>query len=288
VAKKKKKKSSGDDEKAKGNKSSDEKDETSKAEDKAEAEPKAKAGASVASKLPILMIVEIVVAIAALVALTYVVHWLGALSIASALFVFLDAAIHHVNKIKPTSKESRLGLLVWSLVGFVPFAGVAAYAALRKKLASAPVAKVTSGKEAVETVKSRMRLVPIPTAVVVGVVAVAIAWFSLLGPFTVKFGTNITRGLVIEGEGDTFPVGTVCVKLVSSRPIEGYADLDWKLYLGGSDAPMYKSTVRVDPKSNKKIWAWKVRARLPGDYRLDVIDNTGKVVKRGYFTAIPK
>lgn len=291
-----KKKAAGDDEKpkdeAKAKKSEDKPGEPAKAEDESKPKAEPKAEASVAGRLPILMLVEIVVAVGVLVLLRSVVHihWLGALSIASALFVFLDAAIHHVNRIKPSSKESRLGLLVWSLVGFVPFAGVAAYAVLRKKLASAPVAKVTSGKEAVETVKSRMRMVPIPTAVVVGVIAVAIAWLSLPGPFTITFGTNYTRALVVEGttSGNVYTVGTVAVKLETSKPIEGYANLDWKLHLGGSDTPIYKGTVKVHPESAKDIWVWKVRARHPGEYRIDVIDNTGEVVKRGYFTAIPK
>lgn len=250
----------------------------------------AKGKKSSAGRLPILTIVEAAAALVAFALLCLVVHWLAALSIASALFVFLDAAINHVNRIKPSSDESRLGLLVWSLAGFVPFAGVAAYVAMRKKLASAPAAKITTSMEAVETVKKRMRMVPVPVAVVVGVIALVIGWSCRLGPFTIEFGTDLTRGLRIEGTNpdNTYYVGTVCVKLSSSRPLEGYADLDWRLFRGGTDGAVHRSTVRVQEGSDKTLWVWKMRVSQPGRYTLEVVDNTGKVVKRGYFRALQK
>jgi len=282
----KKKKPSGGSKKTKG--------EAEKSKDKAgktpkpKAKSKAKAEASVAAKLPILMIVEIVVAIGVLVLLCFVVniYWLGALSIASALFVFLDAAIHHVNRIKPTSKESRLGLLVWSLAGFVPFAGVAAYVALRKKLASAPTAKITTSMEAVETVKSRMRMVSIPTAIVVGVIAVAIAWRSLPGPFTIEFGTKWTGSFRMQGTASNgvYSGTSVSVKLVSKGPIEGRPNLDWKLFCDGVHVPYRNTTARVATQSDITIWVWRVPTKETGDYSLHVMDHTGKILKRGYFT----
>lgn len=284
--KKKKKEPADNDEKAKGD--AEPKESVEKGGEAAEA----REGSETAGgrRFPILTLVEVAVAVGVLAGLVFVVHWLAAVSIASALFVFLDAAINHVNRIKPSSEESRVALLTWSLVGFVPFVGIVVYAVVRRKLASAPVTKIATGKEAVETVKRRMRAVPIPTAVVVAAAAVAVALLSLKGPFTIQFGTNYTRGLNIEGttSNDTYTVGTVCIKLVSAKPIKGYANLDWKLYLGGSDVPTYKGTVPVSRESDKKIWVWKVRARYPGDYRLDVINSSGKIVKRGYFTAVPK
>ncbi len=239
-----------------------------------------------------LTLVEVAVAAAAFVGLYFLVHWLTAVSIASALFVFLDAAMNHVYKVKPVSEESRAALVFWSVVGFVPFVGLIVYVAMRRKLASAPAVDVTTGKEAVETVKSRMRAVPVPAAIVVALIAIGLALLTWRPPERFKrivFGTSYTRSLRVVGVGDTFPVGRIIVKLQSFKPMERFSHLDWKLFLvGRSGSPINTGTVRAQPKPNDTIWIWRVGVRTDGYYRLDVVDGNNEVVARGYFTIEPK
>jgi len=296
VAKNKKKDPIEDKEKAKNGSESEKgaekgaEESAEKSAEKSSEAPATEAKTSIGKRFSLLTIVEIVFAVGVLVLLSFVTHWLAALSIASAVFVFFDAAINHVNKIKPTSGESRLALMVWSLVGFVPFVGVVAYAVLRKKLASAPARKVATGKEAVETVKRRMRAVPIPTAVVVAVVAVVIAFFSLPGPFTINFGTRCSKALRLSGtrSDNIYAVRTVYAKLESSEQIQGQTNLDWELFYDGGREPVSHSTVKVQMQAGKMIWAWRVSARKTGDYRLDVINDDGVIVKRGYFSTVSR
>jgi hypothetical protein len=291
VAKKKKtakKKKPADDDKAKGGAGpADSAKEGAKAK-----KGKGKPGTSKGRRFSVLTLVEVVLAAGVLTVLVFLVHWLAAVSIASAVFVFLDATINHVKRIKPSSEESRAALVAWSVIGFVPFVGVLIYAAMRRKLASAPAAGAATGKEAVDTVKRRMSAVSAPAAIVVAAVAVALALLTFKGPgmFSIEFGTGLTRSLRMEGTtaDDTYKVGTIYVKLEAAEPFEGYPSLDWKLFLGGSPDPVSKGTVRVRPESNRKIWVWKVGARLPGSYTLHVVDNTDAVLKRGYFRAVPR
>ncbi len=128
------------------------------------------------------------------------------------------------------------------------------------------------------------------TAVVVAAVAILVVLLSLKGPFTIQFGTKLSRIMRLQGKtsDNTYTVGTVYVKLVSTKPMEGYTDLDWKLFLKGRDAPVGTGTIRAHPGSNKTIWGWRVRARWPGYYRLVVVDNTDRTLKQGYCTAVPK
>ncbi|MHC5054713.1 MAG: hypothetical protein ACYTKD_08345 [Planctomycetota bacterium] len=289
MAKKKKtaKKKPADDDKAKGGAAP-----ADSAKQGGKSKGKGRPGTSRGRRFPVLTLVEVVVAAGVLAILVFLVHWLAAVSIASAVFVFLDATIHHVNRIKPSSEESRAALVAWSMIGFVPFVGVLIYAAMRRKLASAPAAAAATGKEAVDTVKRRMSAVSAPAAIVVAAVAVAITLLTLRGPemFKIEFGTKFSGALRVEGttSSDTYTVGTICVKLTSLEPFKGYTVVDWKLFMEGNSFPVSKDAVRVRRDTNNTIWVWKVGVRLPGDYRLDVVDNTGALLKQGYFRAVPR
>lgn len=242
-------------------------------------------------RFPIVTLGEVALALAVFAVLLLLVHWLAAVSIASALFVFLDATVNHVYRLKPSSEESRSALVFWSVAGFVPFAGVGVYLVMRRKLAAALVGDAATGREAVEAVRSRMGAVPVPAAVVVGLIALGLALLGLRLPdgFTLEFGTGFTGALGIEGStpDNALPIGRISVRLESDEPLGGYADLDWRLFLIGSgDEPIDTGTVRVQPRSNNTLWVWRVGVRHPGDYRLDTVDSAGAPVKSGCFTAV--
>lgn len=233
-----------------------------------------------------------------LVVLLFLIHWLAAISIASGLWVFADASLMRITRLRPSRKGFALATTVWGAVGFVPVAGVAAYVFFRGALARAAPSDIApasmSDERAKEAGKLRARKVSVPGAAVVGALAAAVAlvgWFAA-GGMIMEFGTDYTRAYRIEGGNskDRFGPGTIAVKLSSFMPIEKCGNLDWELYAPGKarDRPR-KSTVKPRSGAGKTIWVWKIRwLKTPGEYRLDVLGDDGEIVKSGYFSIRPK
>ena len=236
-------------------------------------------------------------AVGVLVLLLLLVHWLAAISVASGLWVFADATLMRLTRLRPSRKGFRLATMAWGVIGFVPLVGIAVYVYLRGALARASpgdVADASMSDEKMEKAgKLRAQRVSVPGAAVVAVLAagLALAGRYWTDEMTLEFGTSYTKGLRIIGTSPSgrYNAGTILVKLSSPEPVGGYENLDWELYLRGKEsAPVSRSTVRGHRSPDKTIWLWKIRARTPGKYRLDVLRDDGTLVKRGYFTIRPK
>ncbi len=234
--------------------------------------------------------------VALFVALLFLVDWPEAISIASGLWVFTDASLMRITRVKPSSKGFRLAAMVWGIFGFVPLVGIGIYAYLRGALCTASPKDIAppsmSDEKMKEAGKFRARRVSVPGAVAVVVLAATLGFAARYESMTLEFGTSIIRRtLRIDGStpGDRYYTGTIAVKLSSLDAADGYDRLDWKLHLlGKGGGPVRKGTVKARRSSEKTIWTWKVRARAPGKYRLDVLREDGKVLKRGYFSARKK
>lgn len=230
--------------------------------------------------------------------LLHLVPWPVAVSIASGLWVFVDASLMRVTRLRPSRKGFRLATMVWGVIGFVPLVGIAVYVYLRGALARASSEDIAppsmSDEKMAKQGRFRAQKVSVLGAAAVVILAAGLAVAGAYWPddMTLEFGTSLTRGLRVEGTAPSgrYDPGSLVVKLSSREPVEGYENLDWELYLEGKreDARVAKSTVRVRQSPNMCIWVWKIRPRLPGDYRLDVLRDDGTVLKRGHFTVRPK
>ncbi|MHC4502803.1 MAG: hypothetical protein ACYTFI_05810, partial [Planctomycetota bacterium] len=57
-----------------------------------------------------------------LVVLLFLIHWLAAISIASGLWVFADASLMRITRLRPSRKGFAFATTVWGVAGFVPVA----------------------------------------------------------------------------------------------------------------------------------------------------------------------
>lgn len=217
-------------------------------------------------------------AVAVMVALMFLSHWIVAIVVAVALWVYVDSSLLGITRVVPKSPGYAHAPMVWSLIGFVPLIGVGLYLYLRKRLIETSREDYADPDMSLEEMESLGKMdAPEPLSpnmilvVVVSVLLVFVWWKAA--------STRVDVIDPVKGRAEPtgwYNGGKLTVRFVSS-PIEGVTELSYVLFniAGEKDVEVVSGVMPVEPRNvADEDASLEARATLdvttPGRYRVDV------------------
>lgn len=232
--------------------------------------------------------------IALLAGLFFLVNWLAAISIAGAVWVFADATLAKITRVRPSVHGARMMPVIWGVFGFVPLVGAGVYIYLRGALIARSAKDVARPGMTAEKMAEAGKLPPPTfaspgTAVMLAAVAFLVYTGWRMGPeITIEFGTGY-EGLELTGTDpdNVFAAGSLVVKFKSRIPKRDCDRLDWELVREGEDGnvKLKDDTAAVEKESDYTVWMRRIRASKPGRFRVNVLDK-GVIMASAYFTML--
>ena len=158
------------------------------------------------------------VALVVFVVLWYFDPWWVAVMVAGAFWTYVDSAFMGVTRVVPSSPGYGHAPMVWSAIGFVPFAGPLVYVLLRKKLVQRSFEDYADEKMTLEEMEDQGKIdppKPLSANMLLAVaVSVLLALVFLKSRPRIEIGTGVIGRDTIVGEdkGGWYDPGNIKVK----------------------------------------------------------------------------
>jgi len=220
------------------------------------------------------------------IVLLFLVWWLAAIMVASALWLFADATLSRVTRVIPKGSGSQHVPILWGLIGLVPVAGVAVYVLLKRRLMAASAEDIAPPSMSPEEMEDAGK-VPAPSLLSPGVILIAaiaamlIVFFWTPARYKVEVAADIGSDFRLIGVSPnaTYNPGSVAVRLKAREPILEFDKVTVevaKLAEGGTWRPLGNEELPVDVDAKLKLVGRKIQVPEPGRYRVTMKRPDGK------------
>jgi len=243
------------------------------------------------------------------VLLMFLAHWLVAISVSFAVWVYVDATLMGITRARPSVVGSRHMPAFWGLLGLLPPVGLGIYLLLRTQL-------IVRGTEhdAARDPAVRSPSLASPGGGVLLVLVVAMVYLGLdvdakaepnssdsrhstvsaeapaaveaLKASALRFGHRSDRSGRLEVSGEAYRVGSLVAELdLSGMPGHG-EPLYWELHVIEARGLLVESGPLARARARRDIWSWKFFVPRAGRYRMVVISTDQTPLASGDLTVV--
>lgn len=152
--------------------------------------------------------------------------WFVAVMVAGAFWTYVDSAFMGVTRVVPSSPGYGHAPMVWSAIGFVPFAGPLVYVLLRKQLVQRSFEDYADEKMTIEEMEDQgkidaPRLLSANMLLAAAVSVLLVLVFLKPAAMWVEVGTGVNSQGAVTGKdkGNWFDAGPIVVRYAERRPL---------------------------------------------------------------------
>lgn len=238
-------------------------------------EKPARKAAPAAARGPVSWIPAAAGAVVVLIALwVFLIPWWAAIAVASGLWAFFDSTLQRITHMPGAEQGSTYAPLLWSVLCFIPFVGVAIYLPLRKRLTARSLEEHAPPGATPEDREESGQAIPPKLASPAVILPVAMAavgiWFSLRPP-SVELSI-FERGRLSTKSSEWLDPGELTVRLEARKELD-MASISYEVvkFEKGEEKPAASGSVPV----SKRTVSWDVIIEEGGKYEVRVSDPDG-------------